>query len=159
MVEAYARQWLDAQTFDESTREAMALRLRLHIHPALGRLPLAQVKPSTVQAWLRGLDRLAPSYQRLILRNLPTIMLAAVEDGLIAKNPSRARSVRAPRDEGRKVIPWRSIRCSAYARRYRPGIRSSPRSALASVSGRARSSAFRSRALTSCAARCTSGDR
>src|SRR4051794_23258107 len=48
---AYALDWLKAQTFDESTREAVELRLRLHAYPVLGALELRQVKPSTVQAW------------------------------------------------------------------------------------------------------------
>jgi len=32
----YAGDWLAAQTFDPSTRQATELRLRLHVHPYLG---------------------------------------------------------------------------------------------------------------------------
>jgi hypothetical protein len=34
---AYAEEWLESQTFEESTREAVALRLRKHILPHLRR--------------------------------------------------------------------------------------------------------------------------
>jgi hypothetical protein len=35
-LRTYADQWLAAQTFDPSTREAVELRLRLHVYPVLG---------------------------------------------------------------------------------------------------------------------------
>jgi hypothetical protein len=102
----YASGWLEAQTFDPSTEQAVALRLRLHAIPVLGLRPLREVKPSTVQAWLRGLTGLSPSYQRVIYANVSTIFSAAVDDELITKNPCRAASVRRPRADPRKVIPW-----------------------------------------------------
>jgi integrase len=104
--EEYARRWLEAQTFDPATGEAVALRLRLHAFPVLGSRPLREVKPSTVQAWLRSLATLSPSYQRVIYANVSTIFSAAVDDELITKNPCRATSVRRPRADPRKVVPW-----------------------------------------------------
>lgn len=68
--EPYAKAWLEAQTFDESTREAVGLRLRLRALPVLGHKELRLLKPSTMQAWLRSLERLAPSYQRVIYVNV-----------------------------------------------------------------------------------------
>lgn len=104
--QTYAEQWLAAQTFDRSTREAVALRLRLHVFPVLGRTQLRQVKPSTVQAWLRSLDPLAPTYRRVIWANVSSVFGAAVDDELLTKNPCRAPSVRRPKVETHKVIPW-----------------------------------------------------
>jgi hypothetical protein len=58
----YAAAWCAAQTFDETTREAVALRLRLHVYPHLGDHHLGALRPSVVQAWARGLQQqLAPS--------------------------------------------------------------------------------------------------
>ena len=102
----FADSWLTAQTFGRSTREAVALRLRLHVHPVLGGQQLGQIRPSVVQAWLGGLDALAPSYRRVIYTNVSTIFNAAVDDNLIGKNPCRAGSVRRPKVEPRKVVPW-----------------------------------------------------
>jgi hypothetical protein len=67
----YAAVWCAAQTFDETTREAVALRLRLHVVPQLGAYPLAALRPSVVQSWARGLQQqLAPSYVRVVFANL-----------------------------------------------------------------------------------------
>src|SRR3954453_254133 len=57
LFKKHATDWLAAQTFDESTRQAVELRLRLHAYPALGARELRHIKPSTIQAWLRGLDK------------------------------------------------------------------------------------------------------
>lgn len=102
----YAATWLAAQTFDASTAEAVKLRLRLHAMPALGSKELREVKPSMVQAWLRGLTGLAPTYQKVIFANVSTVFASAVDDELLAKNPCRAASVRRPRSDLRKVTPW-----------------------------------------------------
>jgi integrase len=102
----YAQQWLDMQTFDASTREATQARLRKHVLPVLGTKQLRQVKPSTIQAWLRGLDALAASYRKVIFANVSSIFAAAVDDELLAKNPCRAPSVRAPKSEPRRIVPW-----------------------------------------------------
>jgi integrase len=107
-VSEFAAAWLEAQTFDPSTRETVASRLRCHIEPAFGDSELRDVRPSHVQAWLRGLQRdLAPTYVRVLLANLSSILSAAVEDGLIARNPCRAGSaVKAPSVPSRKIVPW-----------------------------------------------------
>jgi integrase len=120
--EEYAKGWFQAQTFDAATAEAVNLRLRLHAFPVLGRKELREVKPSTVQAWLRGLTHLAPTYQKVIYANVSTIFSAAVDDELLAKNPCRATSVSRPRSDPRKVVPWsgdqvRRVR-SALPERY-----------------------------------------
>lgn len=104
---AFARQWLDAQTFDVSTREAVEVRLRVHILPTFGTLELRSIRPSTVQAWLRGRQaECAPRYVRVMLANLSGVLSAAAEDGLISRNPCAARSVRAPSVEQRRIVPW-----------------------------------------------------
>lgn len=105
-LEVFARRWLDAQTFDESTREATERRLRLHIHPALGEIEIRDLRPSTIQAWLRSREDSAPSSVRIMLVNLSAILSAAVEDGLIAANPCQSSSVKAPAVERRRVVPW-----------------------------------------------------
>lgn len=120
---AFAEQWLKAKTFDESTREAVASRLRVHILPALGRLELRAIRPSTVQAWLRGRqEHCAPRYVRVMLANLSGILGAAVEDGLIARNPCASSAVRAPAIEQDRIVPWTHERVdaviSAHPERY-----------------------------------------
>jgi integrase len=110
----FADSWLAARTFDESTREATELRLRLHAYPHLGGHQLRAIRPSMLQAWLRDLERtLAPRYVRVILTNVSSVLSAAVDDGLIARNPCGATSVRAPRINARKIEPWSFQQVSA----------------------------------------------
>jgi integrase len=105
--EAFARAWLGAQTFNESTREAVALRLRLHAFPTLGPHELRDLRPSLIQSWLRGLQmQLAPTYTRVVFANVSSVLSAAVDDRLIVRNPCSARSIRRPKAEPRKVVPW-----------------------------------------------------
>lgn len=106
LFETYAKQWLEAQTFDEGTRIAVELRLRLHAYPVLGNRFLNDIQPSTIQGWLRSLSHLAVTYRQVIFANVSTVFTAAVDDSLIQSNPCRARSVRRPRPDRHKVIPW-----------------------------------------------------
>ena len=103
----YADGWLAAQTFDEATRDSQERRLRLHVYPVLGDQALGQLaaRPSAIQAWIRGLS-VADTTARGILTTLSMVLNAAVDDGLIQRNPCSAKSVRAPRVTGRKVVPW-----------------------------------------------------
>lgn len=120
----YAEGWLADQTFDESTREAVASRLRVHLLPTFGRVELRRIRPSSVQAWLRGRQQhCAPRYVRVLLANLSSILGAAVEDGRIAKNPCASKAVRAPRIEQQKIQPWSQEQVdavlAAHPERYR----------------------------------------
>jgi integrase len=115
-LRTYGDAHLAAQTFDETTREAVALRLRLHVYPHLGNYQLAALRPSVVQTWTRGLQQqLAPSYVRVVFANLSAILQAAVDDGAIARNPCRAGSVKPPAPDRRKVLPWSTERVAAVA--------------------------------------------
>ncbi|MGC4112276.1 MAG: site-specific integrase [Nocardioides sp.] len=104
--EEYAQKWLAAQTFEETTRVAVELRLRLHAFPALGDRFLSDIQPSTIQGWFRSLNELAPTYRKVVFANVATIFTAAVDDELIAKNPCKAPSVRKPRSDPKKLVPW-----------------------------------------------------
>jgi integrase len=110
----FAHQWLAAQTFDPSTREAVESRFNAHILPAFGKLQMRALLPSTIQAWLRlEQQQHAPRYIRAMLANLSAMLGAAVEDGIIARNPCSARSVRAPAVEQDRVVPWTAAQVAA----------------------------------------------
>lgn len=115
-LKAYGLTWLAGQTFDPSTREAVELRLRVHVYPVLGghELRVLAQRPSLVQAWVRGLQgQLAANYTRTVFANLSAVFTAAVDDGLISRNPCRAKSVKAPAAEQRRLRPWPSDRVAA----------------------------------------------
>jgi integrase len=121
----FAKRWLAAQTFDESSREATELRLRLHGSRHFGHRELRSIKPSIMQAWLRKLQQeLAPGYVRTVFTNVSSVFNAAVDDGLITTNPCRAGSVKLPKREQRKIEPWTIEQVDAVLAalpdRYRP---------------------------------------
>jgi integrase len=110
----YAGEWLARQTFDESTRQATELRLRLHLLPYLGDHPLVAIRPSHVQGVVRSLQQtLAPRYVRVIVANLSAVLAEAVDDERIPRNPCRAGSVKLPRLDPDKVEPWTQERVAA----------------------------------------------
>jgi len=121
--EAYASDWLAAQTFDLTSRDTVERQLRLHALPVLGRKQLRHIKPSTIQSWLRGLQGISPTYVRMVFGNVSSILAAAVDDDLITKNPCRAQSVRTPKREPARVVPWAEERVhavgDALSERYR----------------------------------------
>ncbi len=74
---------------------------------SLGTAALADLRPSPVQAWLRGLQQvLAPRYVRVIFANLSAVLAAAVDDERIVRNQCRAASVKPPGVPPNKVVPW-----------------------------------------------------
>ena len=110
----YARQWLSTRALDASTRETVEQRVNLHILPGLGDNRLDQLarRPSIISGWLAGLT-LSATYASHILSTLSSILAAAVDDGLIGRNPCRAGSVKPPRVTRRKVVPWTAAQVAA----------------------------------------------
>lgn len=99
----YAASWLEVQTFGESTREQTAHRIRRHVVPPLGATPLSALRTSQVQSWVRAKQQeLSPRTVRL----LSSILNAAVDDERIAKNPCRSPSIKLPKLDDRKIVPW-----------------------------------------------------
>lgn len=121
----YAAGWLESQTFDWSTYEGTERRLRLHVLPVLGDLELRNIKPSTVQSWLAGVDG-APSSVRIMLVNLSAILSAAVEDQLIPANPCDSPTVKPPATEKRRIVPWSSEKVHAVVESHRNEFRGVP---------------------------------
>ncbi|MDF3288497.1 tyrosine-type recombinase/integrase [Streptomyces silvisoli] len=104
----FATQWLASQTTDPATIVAMELRLRLHAFPHIGSRSLSAFQPGHIRTWARTLkdSGMASSYQRVIFANVSAVFGAAMDDGIITRNPCRAGSVRAPKPDARKLKPW-----------------------------------------------------
>jgi integrase len=106
-LRSYAARWLASRTHDATTRETVTHRLDKHILPRLGSYRLDQLSrsPSVISGWVRGLT-VADSYRAVLLHDLSAILGAAVDDGLIIRNPCRADSVKTPQGVKRKLRPW-----------------------------------------------------
>ncbi|MEV4614874.1 site-specific integrase [Kitasatospora sp. NPDC049258] len=104
----FAERWLKMQTTDPSTQVLVETRLRLHAFPRIGRRPLDSFRPSHIQELVRELEDspMSGSYARNIYSDVRSVLSAAVDDGLLNRNPCGAQSVRPPAAEARRVVPW-----------------------------------------------------
>ncbi|MEV4451291.1 tyrosine-type recombinase/integrase [Streptomyces mirabilis] len=107
-VRQHAERWLASLTMDPSTFVSTETRIRLHVLPHLGSRSLDSLRPIHIREWLRKLEDggLSPAYQRVIFANLNAMLAAAVDDRLIPHNPCRSSSVKAPKLEPRRIVPW-----------------------------------------------------
>jgi integrase len=118
---------LRTHQLDESSRETTEIRVRKHIIPFFRPRSVAAITPSLVREWDTGLvGVLAVATRSTAFAHLSAIMTAAVDDGLIAKNPCAAKSVTKPQQITRKVVPWDTEIVSAIRSgltpRYRPMV-------------------------------------
>jgi integrase len=105
-VAEYAEAWRSNQIFRQSTEDLVGRRLRLHIAPtSLGRMPLAQVRRSHVQAWVKDRSNyLAPTTLRVTYSYLVSAFNSAALDRVIAFSP--CQDITLPEiDHGELVIP------------------------------------------------------
>lgn len=105
----YAEGWLAAATSDEATQDRIEREMRLHVFPTIGRLPLAQAaQTSTIRSWSRHIQDkgLSVGYRRILFNDVSMIFNAAIDDKKIVANPFAAKTIRPPRAEEAKVVPW-----------------------------------------------------
>ncbi|MFJ3931166.1 tyrosine-type recombinase/integrase, partial [Streptomyces sp. NPDC090029] len=122
---SYADKWLKGQTTELSSQIEIERRLRLHAFPRIGSRPLDSFRPQHIRELLSALEAspIGSSYARNIYSDVRAVLAAAVDDGLLPHNPCRAKSVRPPTSEPRRVVPWqpeqvRAVR-AALPERYR----------------------------------------
>jgi integrase len=85
-VSEFAERWRTAQLHRDSTAELIERTFRVHVNPVMGGRPIASVRPSHVQAWVKNLD-VAPSTVRIVYSHLVAMFGAAVRDRAIAVSP------------------------------------------------------------------------
>ncbi len=103
-VASYAAEWVTAQVHRPSTAAVVDVDLRRHILPTFGHRQLASVRPSEVQAWVRGRsDVLAPATVERAYRCLAGIFKSAVRDRLIARTP--CQDIRLPKVSPKQIVP------------------------------------------------------
>jgi integrase len=121
----YADEWLAASTSDEMTRVRLEYEFRLHVYPTFGDMPMTAIQPTTIRAWAHRLQQagLAASYRRVLFNDVSMIFNAAVDDRKVLSNPFAVKTVRPPKYEPPKVIPWpKTVRAAFRANvseRYR----------------------------------------
>jgi integrase len=89
-------------TWRPSTADVVERSVTHHIVPAFGNRPLGSLKRVDVEAWAAALQ-LAPGTVATVRQHLEQILTAAVEDGLLPRNP--AAGARLPRIEEVRAKP------------------------------------------------------
>ncbi|BAU83863.1 phage integrase [Streptomyces laurentii] len=104
----FAEKWVATHTTEVNSKEAAERRLRLHVYPYIGTRPLASFQPGHIRTWLGELESKVPaaSHRRIVFGTVSAAFGAALDDGLIAKNPCKARSIQIPKPTPTRVTPW-----------------------------------------------------
>ncbi|MEU1460211.1 site-specific integrase [Streptomyces sp. NPDC005727] len=121
----YAERWVNSHTGEINSREAAERRLRLHAYPHIGTRPLGSFKPEHIRAWITALEDTVPaeSHRRIIVGTVSAALSAAVDDGLLSKNPCQARTVQLPKPGKPRVTPWTAARVFAVRAALEPRFR------------------------------------
>ena len=99
-----ASRWLSVQVHRPTTAAQVQSNMQNHILPVFGKRPIAGIRPTEIQAWVRNLSaNLAPGTVEVIYRYLAAVFRAAVEDRVIATSP--CRGVKLPRAEKIRLEP------------------------------------------------------
>ncbi|MGW3961833.1 tyrosine-type recombinase/integrase [Amycolatopsis sp. NPDC005003] len=112
----YVKQWRKGQSADASTRQTLDGRFDASILPFLGDKPLRVVeKTDTIRDWLSWLERpksedgrgLAASYRAVLFDIVSGVLESAFFDKKIRRNPCKAKSIKRPKSDQRKVVSWK----------------------------------------------------
>ncbi len=119
----YAEQWRAGQVHRPTTTAHVETMLRRHAYPTLGTRPLASIRPSEVQAWVKRLSlTLAPATVGVVHGLVAAVFKAAVRDRLLTGSP--CEGVKLPKKEPKKIVPLSTEAVQALAEavpeRYRP---------------------------------------
>jgi integrase len=103
----YADGWVKGYPEDSTRGEIIRRQLANHILPGLGGNTLAELerRPSAVQQFFAGLP-MGPAGASQVAITLSTILNAAIDDGVITRNPCKTQSVKVPRQPRSKIVPW-----------------------------------------------------
>lgn len=132
--QAFAEDWRKSRDHDTVRAARVASLLRRHVYsdpltpgrtptgaPALGHRTLKELgkRPSLTQAWISGM-KLSASSKGQVVTIVSSVFIAAMDDGLIGRNPTRAQSVTRPKPEQKKVRPWSLAQVEAIAAALNP---------------------------------------
>lgn len=87
-VEVYGEQWRMNQLHRDSTVDRVERSLRVHVYSVIGHLPMARVRRTNIQAWVKDRTHvLEPSTLRVVYSYLASMFRAATIDRVIGVNP------------------------------------------------------------------------
>ena len=117
----YAERWREMQVQRPSSRAHVETMLRRHAYPELGERSLSSILPSDVQAWVKGLDGLAPATVGVVHGIVSTIMKTAIRDRRIVANP--CEGTKLPRKQRVQIVPLTTEQVTAVRDALPPELR------------------------------------
>lgn len=121
-LEEFSLLWQASHIGRPATARIVDNALRIHINPVLGGRPLSGLRRSDIQALVRSLsDNLAPGTVRNVYEVLNRVMIAAVEDRLIAHSP--CSRITLPAMSSAEVVPPTKEVVQALAEAIEPRYR------------------------------------
>jgi integrase len=100
----YAEQWRAAQVHRPSSAAHVETMLRRHAYSAFGDRPLNTIRPSEIQAWVKG-SPLAPATVHVLHGTVAAVFRAAIRDRIVPLSP--CEQTKLPRKVKTMVIPLR----------------------------------------------------
>jgi integrase len=125
----YAEDWRKSRVHDLATATRIESAFRNHAYadpetpgkaptgaPAIGDYPLRTLakRTSVMQAWISGI-KVGPNTARKIIADVSQVFTAALDEGIVARNPLSARSVQKPKCVKTDAIPWTATEVEAVA--------------------------------------------
>ncbi|MFI7452337.1 tyrosine-type recombinase/integrase [Nonomuraea sp. NPDC049714] len=119
-LKAYGQQWRDTLTCDPATLMQINTRLGKWVFGRkISDYPMATLakSPSLMQAWIKEMQEggLQPSTLRGVVTWVSIIFNAALDDGIVNRNPLLVKSVRTPKVVDKQVVPWTLATVNAVA--------------------------------------------
>lgn len=131
----YVEEWKKGQSSDAATRKTTESRLNHGLYPKLGDKPLRIVaKTGTIRDWMDWMETpedeggrgYGASHRSQLFGLASAILNAAYVDKKIRANPCAAKSIKRPKADTRKIVPWKEERVHAVQyglpRRYRIAV-------------------------------------
>ena len=106
LVVQYAKKWFDlnAPSMKAATRARYATNINAHILPAIGNMPLADVRHDDIIAMMNGCSGLSKATKAKILTAARKIFAAAVKNDLIKANPVSDVKAEGPKAKRREAL-------------------------------------------------------
>jgi integrase len=111
----YCDNWLKGQSQDESSQRAIWFKLSKQVYPFLGASALSTIGAATIRDWLSWMNgnNISESHKSQVFNLLSAVLSSAVDEKRIRVNPCKARGVKKPVPDKRKVTPWTEVRLRA----------------------------------------------
>ena len=137
---AYAETWRGSRMHDPATAARIESQFRNHVYPAdstqdrtpgggpaIGGYPMRVLakRATLLQGWIKGMGA-HPNTVRQIIGDVSQVFTAAVDDGIITRNPLAARSIQKPAAVRTKAVPWTASQVEAVAARAARPVQGAP---------------------------------